>query len=236
MTNRPTTAQLNPGPGFRIRSAIQRPDRTLTEQFQAFATPDISDILNRLYAVCSEIQNIVNDRPLVGPAVTVKVFPGDNLMVHKALDLLEPGDVMVIDAAGSRHNAVIGDMIANKAKHRGAIGFVVDGVIRDLPALRKLDLPVYARGVCSLGPLHRGPGEVNYPVNCGGVVVHPGDIVTADQNGVVIVHRDHATAILQQLTARQAELTRYEAEVRNGNFSNRWVDELLNDQDCPYDD
>ena len=172
----------------------------------------------------------------MGPAVTVKVFPGDNLMVHKALDLLEPGDVLVIDSAGSRHNSVIGDMIATKAKHRGATGIVVDGVVRDLPALQELGLPIYARGVCPLGPLHRGPGEINYPVNCGGVVVHPGDIVAADQNGVVIVHRDFAEAIMQQLTTKQPGLARYVAEVRKGIFSNQWVDELLNSQGCIFDD
>ncbi len=112
---------------------------------RAFATPDISDLLNRLYAVNPAITLLTDPgHTLVGSACTVKVFPGDNLMVHKALDVARPGDVIVVDAGGATTNAVLGDLISAKAKHRGIAGFVVDGLIRDLPAIAELDFPVFA--------------------------------------------------------------------------------------------
>jgi len=114
-------------------------------------------------------------------------------MVHKSLDLAQPGDVIVVDAGASPMNAVLGDLISTKARHRGIGGFVVDGLIRDLPAILELgDFPVFARGITPIGPLHRGPGEINYPICAGGIVVHPGDIVMGDQNGVVVVPREIA--------------------------------------------
>ncbi|MDA0629289.1 RraA family protein, partial [Acinetobacter baumannii] len=120
-------------------------------------------------------------------ACTVRVFPGDNLMVHKSLDIAQPGDIVVVTAGGSNMNAILGDMICTKAKHRHIAGFIVDGLIRDLPDILPLDFPVWARGTTPIGPLHRGPGEVNYPIACGGVVVNPGDLVVADDAGIVAI-------------------------------------------------
>src|SRR5260370_14810705 len=110
---------------------------------------------------------------LCGPACTVKVFPGDNLMVHKSLDVAMPGDIVVIDAHASSMNAVLGDLVSTKAKHRGIAGFVVDGFVRDLPNILELDFPIFARGTTSIRPLHRGPGEINYPIFCRRPVVNP---------------------------------------------------------------
>src|SRR5690606_30332237 len=124
-------------------------------------------MLNRMYTMNPQIHNLVNNEPLFGPACTVKVFPGDNLMVHKSLDLAQPGDVVVVDTSGSRENAVLGDLVTTKAKHRGIAGFIIDGLVRDLPGMREVGLPVYARGVTPFGPLHRGPGELNYTISCG---------------------------------------------------------------------
>jgi RraA family protein len=163
----------------------------------------------------------------------VKVFPGDNLMVHKALDVLEPGDVVVIDAAGSQQNAVLGDLISTKAKHRGAAGFVVDGFVRDLPNIQELDLPVFARGTTPIGPLHRGPGEINFPVCCGGVVVNPGDLIVGDAMGVVVVPREIATELLERLRKHEAATAAYLDSVRRGVFSNEWVDQILTALECP---
>ncbi|MDC0663128.1 RraA family protein [Marinobacter sp. SS21] len=235
MANRPTSAEMNPGPGFRVKTRIERPDSELIRRYAEFETTDISDMLNRLYAVSSDIQNLTNGMPLVGPAVTVKVFPGDNLMVHKSLDLIQPGDVIVVDSSGTRNTAVIGDLVASKARHKGAAGFIIDGLIRDLEEVRKVGLPVFARGNCVMGPLHRGPGEINYAVNCGGVVVNPGDIVVADRNGAVIVRKEFAEEVLGRLEAKKPGLEQYVAEVKKGNFSNEWVDKLLAHNDCVID-
>jgi RraA family protein len=220
---------MHPGAGFRVRQEISRPGPAVIAGFRAFETPDISDLLNRLYTMSSDIYNVTDPAlRLIGPACTVKVFPGDNLMVHKSLDVARPGDVVVVDAAGERTNAVLGDLVSTKARHRGIAGFIVDGLVRDIPAIRRLgDFPVFARGVTPVGPLHRGPGEVNHPVSVGGIVVHPGDLIVADQNGVVVVPYDVAPELLERLKERSAAEAEYVAAVARGEFSNAWVDGLL---------
>lgn len=236
MAERPRSAEMNNGPGFRIKRCIERPPVEVIKAFEDFETPDVSDTLNRMYAMCCDIHNLANESSVFGPAVTVKVFPGDNLMVHKALDLIRPGDVIVVDASGTHNNAVIGDLVASKAKHRGAAGFVIDGLIRDLPEVKKVGLPVFARGVSPIGPLHRGPGEINFPISCGGIVVMPGDIIAADESGVVVVRQDFAAAVLAQLQAKKASLQSYVEAVKRGEFSNTWVDELLREARCDMRD
>jgi regulator of RNase E activity RraA len=229
MVGKPKTAEMHPGPGFRVRVDFDRPDDHVVAGFSAFETPAISDLMNRLYTMTTAIRNQTHEHlKILGPACTVKVYPGDNLMVHKSLDVAQPGDVIVVDAAGTSMTAALGDLVSTKARHRGVAGFVVDGLIRDLPAIRALgDFPVYARGVTPIGPLHRGPGEINYPICAGGIVVHPGDIIVGDLNGVVVVPRDIGPELLERLTERAAAEADYVAAVARGDFSNAWVDNLL---------
>jgi regulator of RNase E activity RraA len=179
------------------------------------------------------IRNLTDEHlKILGPAVTVKCYPGDNLMVHKSLDVAQPGDVIVVDAGGSP-GAVLGELVSLKARHRGINGFVVDGLIRDVTAIRALgDFPVFARGVTPIGPLHRGPGEINHPMCAGGIVVNPGDIVVGDLNGVIIVPREIASDLLQRLIDRKAAEADYTAAVARGEFSNDWVDAILERSGC----
>jgi regulator of RNase E activity RraA len=231
MVGKPRTAELHPGPGFRIRHEIERPSPETIAGLGEFDTPDISDLMNRLYTMVPVI-HAVTDPPLriLGPACTVKVYPGDNLMVHKCLDVAQPGDVVVIDAGSSMMNGVLGDLISTKARHRGIQGFVVDGLIRDLPDIQALgDFPVFARGVSPIGPLHRGPGEINHSISAGGIVVKPGDVIVGDENGVVVVPRDIADDLLERLRLRAAREADYTAAVRRGDFDNSWVDRLLDE-------
>jgi RraA family protein len=225
----PKSAAVHPGPGFRIRTRFARPDAALTAAFRAYDTPSISDLMNRLYAVEIGVQQVTESSlGVVGPALTVKLYPGDNLMVHKSLDVAEPGDVVVVDTSGSHMTAVLGDLISTKARHRGIAGFVVDGLVRDVEAIRALgDFPVFARGVTPIGPLHRGPGEIGYPVSLGGVVVNPGDIVVGDANGVVVVPGGIAEELLDRLRAQKEGEAGYTAAVARGEFSNAWVDSVL---------
>ncbi len=233
MAEKPKSADLHPGPGFRIGRDFARLDGHLMEQLSAFPTPEISDLLNRMYALNPAIHCLTGcDHRLWGPACTVRVFPGDNLMVHKSLDIVRPGDVIVIDAGGSPMNAVLGDLVAAKARHRGVAGFVVDGLIRDLPGVQEVGLPVYARGTTPIGPLHRGPGEINYPISCGGTIVNPGDVIVADPAGIVAVPREEVAEVLRRLNEHAARQTEYLASVRRGDFSNAWVDHLLEQIGC----
>jgi regulator of RNase E activity RraA len=235
-SKKPRSAEMHPGPGFRVKRNVTRPTQEVIDQFRQFETPDISDLMNRLYTMCSEIHNLVSDEIIVGPACTVKVFPGDNLMVHKALDIAKPGDIIVVDAGATHMNGVMGDLISQKAKHRGIKGFVIDGLIRDLPGIKEVGMPVFARGVTPIGPLHRGPGEVNYPVSCGGIVVNPGDIVIGDINGVVVVRKEFAEEILARLYKQRDSLKDYLVNVKKGIFSNAWVDDLLDEAGCTFSD
>lgn len=234
MVGKPKSADMHAGPGFRIRNEIERPDPEVVAGFAAFEIPDISDLMNRLYTLRDGIHPMTNpDLRVLGTACTVKVYPGDNLMVHKSLDIAQAGDVIVVDAGGSPMTAVLGELVSMKARHRGINGFVIDGLIRDVTAIRALgDFPVFARGVTPIGPLHRGPGEINHPICAGGIVVNPGDVIVGDLNGVVVVPREIASDLLQRLIDRKAAEADYTAAVARGDFSNEWVDALLVDAGC----
>lgn len=233
----PSSADIHPGVGFRVKRDFPRLRFDVEALFEDFDVADISDYLNRLYAVDCAIRCVSGGgRRLVGPACTVKVYPGDNLMVHKALDVARPGDVVVVDANGSTENAVLGDTISTKARHRGIRGFIVDGYVRDLIALQELDFPVYARGNMPIGPLHRGPGEINYPICCGGVVISPGDFVIADLSGVVVLPQSCIEELHLRLRSQKERMTTYLEKVRKGIFSNAWVDQMLNNARCPIED
>lgn len=234
MVTKPKSANLFPGPGFRIRAEFARLQTDLVQEFMQFEIPDISDQLNRLYSLDPAITCLTRTHHrLCGIASTVRVFPGDNLMVHKSLDIAKPGDIVVIAAGGSLSNAVLGDLICAKAKHRGIAGFIVDGLIRDLPGILELDVPVFGRGVTPVGPLHRGPGEINFPVACGGVVINPGDIILADVTGIVGIPQSIASELLERLLCYKEKNAEYLAAVQNGIFSNQWVDAILQEQNCP---
>lgn len=231
----PKSSEITPGPGYRIKSDFQRLDSQLMNGFKEFPTPDISDMLNRLYAIDSAIKCLTDVKhQLAGPACTIRTFPGDNLMVHKALDVAKPGDILVIAAGGaSSPNAVLGDLVSTKATHRKIAGFIIDGLVRDLPGILECGLPVFARGTTPIGPLHRGPGEINFPVACGGVVVNPGDLIVADRTGIVVVPKDFAAELLDRLRQSRAANSAYLEGVQRGEFSNAWVDTLLQNTDCP---
>lgn len=236
--SKPKSAEMHPGPGFRVRRWVDRPSEDAIARLGRFETPNVSDLMNRLYTMSPLIRNLTDPSlRIIGPACTVKVYPGDNLMVHKSLDIAQPGDVVVVDAGHSGSTAVLGDLISTKARHRGIAGFVVDGMIRDLPHIQALgDFPVFARGVTPIGPLHRGPGEINHPVSAGGIVVNPGDIIVGDLNGVVVVPRAIADDLIARLEAREAAEADYTAAVARGNFSNDWVDQVLSTNGVVVDD
>lgn len=226
---KPKSAEMHPGPGFRIREHTDRPDPKLVERIGEFPTPDISDQMNRLYAMSPAIKNMTKPGlRLLGPACTVKLYPGDNLMVHKSLDLAQPGDIVVVDTSTSSLTAVLGDLVCTKARHRGIGGFLVDGLVRDLPAINALgDFPVFARGLTPVGPLHRGPGELNFAISAGGIVIHPGDLIVGDENGVVVVPLELVGEMVDRLEHRRALESDYTAAVSRGEFSNAWVDATL---------
>ena len=153
---------------------------------------------------------------MAGTAITVRTSPGDNLMVHVALDGAGPGDVIVVDAGGDLTNAILGEMMVLHATARGLAGIVINGAIRDSGAIAAQDLPVYAAGITHRGPYKDGPGEINVPIAIGGMVVMPGDMVVGDEDGVLAIPYASAEDVLASALAKVAAEQKMAAEYRAG--------------------
>ncbi len=190
--------------GFRIYTKIRRPARELVEEFRGLPVANIADEMNRLFCVDARIKPL-NHTPLLGTAFTVKAKVGDNLMFHKAIDMAQPGDVIVVDVQGDLTNSLTGEIMMRLAAKRGLAGVVVDGAVRDADALREMEFSVYAAGVTPKGPYKEGPGEINVPVSCGGVVVFPGDILVGDGDGIVVISPKDALAVLEKAKKKLAQ-------------------------------
>ena len=188
--------------GFQIVSSFQRPDKALVEAFRELPVANIDDCMNRTAAVDGAIRP-VNKAKLLGPAFTVKVPEGDNLMFHKAMDMAQPGDVIVIDAGGDPKRAIFGALMINYCQARGLAGVIVDGAIRDYDSLSQMDMPVYAKGVTPNGPYKNGPGEINVPVVIGGKIIRPGDILVGAQDGLVVIPPEQAEELIDKTLRAQ---------------------------------
>lgn len=208
--------------GARIQSHFQRPDPALVAALAGYSTCDLADAMGRFHMADPAIRPMAGAGRLAGPALTVLTRPDDNLMIHAAIDLAEPGDVLVISAGGGVQTALVGELVAAWAAQRGLAGFVIDGPVRDIEALA---LPTYARGCSVRAPFKKAAGEVGYPVGLGGVAVMPGDIVVADDNGVVIIPKDDAPDVLQRVQAIAAGDEQSRAAMAAGQFDRSWVKE-----------
>lgn len=181
------------------------PDAIL-DGFRSAAVSIISDVMNRLHGT-KALRPYHRSGRLIGTAVTVKTRPGDNQTLHRAYELLRPGDVLVVDGGGDLTQALVGEIMMSRARAMGVAGFVIDGAIRDVDAFQQADFPCYARGVTHRGPYKSGPGEINIPVAIDGMVVMPGDVVVGDADGVVVFDRTDAVellALVRQQEEREA--------------------------------
>ena len=218
--------------GNRIYLDFQRPKRELIEQFRGVPVSNLDDCMNRTAAVTAEIRPF-GKKELLGTAFTVQIPEGDNLMVHKALDLAKPGDVLVVAAGGMLNRSIVGELMIGYCKLRGLAGVIIDGSIRDADALAEMDYPVYARGVSPNGPYKNGPGEINTPVSFGGKVVYPGDIVVGDGDGILFVDPEEAEQILHDAKVlMQKEAETIEMQQRTHSYPRPWVDAKLNEINC----
>ena len=220
--------------GCRISTKFERPSKELVELFLKHASSNIADCMNRTAAVCSAIRPI-NKTKLLGPAFTVKVAQGDNLMFHKAMDLAQPGDVIVIDAGGMSDRAIFGEIMATYCRKRGIAGIIVDGDIRDCAELAEMDIAIYARGANPNGPYKNGPGEIGTVISFGGQVVHPGDIIVGDADGIVVIRPADAKALAAKVDAvLKKEQETMQIIDRNGTFDRPWMDAKLAEIGCEY--
>jgi RraA family protein len=220
-----------PNIGFRIHTKIDRPAKELIDGFAGLPVANIADMMNRMFCLDARIRP-VNEVPLLGPAFTVKTRPGDNLLLHKAIDLAEPGDIVVVDAQGDLTNSLIGELMMQWSIRRGIGGFIIDGAIRDYATLKGLPIAVYAAGVTPAGPYKDGPGEINVTVACGGVTVHPGDILVGDADGVVVISPSDAPDILKKARAKAQDEKTTAQEIEQGTWDRSWVDKALAAKGC----
>jgi regulator of RNase E activity RraA len=212
--------------GFRIVSGAPRPDGELVARFRGIPAANLADAMGRFNFMDPGIVRR-SGGGVCGPALTVRSRPGDNLMVHKAMELAQPGDVVVVNTGENLTTAVFGELMCRTAMAARVGGIVVDGAIRDVEAIRALGFPAHSRAV-SIGSCDKdGPGEINVPIACGGTVVMPGDIVVGDCDGVAVVPREEAAQVLElvhELMEREKKRTR---EIEGGLLFKGEIDDTL---------
>lgn len=192
-------------------------DPALIAAFRALPVANISDNLHRM-AGARGLRPFHDGTPMCGTAITVRTRSGDNKVIHEALTLVRPGDVIVVDGGGDLDRALIGEIMSGIAEMRGAAGFVLDGAVRDLDALSRSSFPVFARAGIHLGPYKNGPGEINVPVCIGGMTVTPGDIVVGDADGVTAFAPDIAETLLEATRAQSAKEEDMLTQIRAGTY------------------
>ena len=213
--------------GFRVETEIQR---TSAEEFAAlcpFACAQLSDGVNKFYTMDSGIRQMFPAPKFIGSALTVKTRSADNLMVHKAISLIRPGDVLVVDTQGCVNYSLMGELMVSCMKHLGLAGIVVDGCVRDLADLEELGVPVFARGTTPAVGDKDGPGEINVPIACGGVVVMPGDVVVGDRDGVVVIPKESIADVAAQAAQKKFYEEKRRKAIAEGVYIKPDVDELL---------
>jgi regulator of RNase E activity RraA len=219
--------------GFRVFENVIRADQELIKGFEGIATPNIGDVMGRMFAMDHSIKSI--NKPgihIIGSALTVRTHPADNLMVHKAMDLAQPGDIIVIDACGDMGNAILGELMCHYAKTKGIAGYIVDGSVRDLHGIAEMGFPVFAKGGSPRGPYKEGPGEINTIISCGGVSVSPGDIIVADDDGVIAIPKADAPTVLANAKKVQEKEKAVIESIYKGEWDRTWVDQTLQDKGC----
>ena len=198
-------------------TSVPKPAPDLIEAFRDAPTSVISDNLARLPGAVG-LRPFHRGGRLVGTAFTVRTRPGDNLAIHRALELVGPGDVIVVDGGGDETRALVGEIMKTIAEYRGAAGYVIDGAIRDVAAFAASDFPCFARAAIHRGPYKSGPGEINVPVSIGGSVISPGDIVVGDEDGVVSFPAATAATLLEAVRAQIAREEDTLLAIREGRY------------------
>jgi 4-hydroxy-4-methyl-2-oxoglutarate aldolase len=222
--------------GFRLIADFPRPDAALVEGFRNAATGHVGDAHGRSAAMNASIKPVSPVVAFCGVAFTVKTRPVDNLVVWKALQLAKPGDVLVIATGGHLGHSTWGDLTSRVSAARGLAAMVTDGAVRDVNGIAEAGLPVFAAAVTPNSPQKDGPGEINVPIACGGQVVHPGDILVGDRDGIVVVPRQHAAAALIELERiRTYETERLDAIAR-GDLFPPGLDQLLVERGAVFAD
>ena len=211
---------------YRVLSVARRPNTDAVNAFRTIPVPMISDAMGRTRGAVG-LRPYHRSGRMAGPAFTVKTRPGDNLMVLHAIQLAQPGDIIVVDGGGALTNALAGELMQLWAIQRKLGGFVLDGAVRDVAAYAAADFPCFARGVIHRGPYKDGPGEINVPVSVGGLVIEPGDLVVGDEDGLVAVSPTLLDTVLSSCLAKIESERADKESIAAGTYPPPWFHKLL---------
>ncbi|OZI34872.1 methyltransferase [Bordetella genomosp. 10] len=221
--------------GFQVLKRKRAVDAETTAKFAAVPVANISDSMHRIVAGGPRLRPLHKGGVLAGPALTVKVRPGDNLMVHMALNLGVEGDVIVVDAGGDLTNAIIGERMIAYCVAKKFAGIVINGAVRDLAWIREHDFPVYAAGITHRGPYKDGPGEINVPVAFDGLVIEPGDLVVGDDDGLLCIPYDATKDVLVKAQAKHKQESDTFADIGKGDNNRAYYEKQLRDKGCYFE-
>jgi RraA family protein len=213
--------------GFRIYPRTRQVPAAIVDRFRELPVACVSDVMLRMSAAGARLRPMHAGGVLAGPALTVRTRPGDNLMLHAALNRAGRGDVIVVDAGGDLTNSLIGGLMTAYAESIGVAGVVVNGAIRDAGVIGKGKFPVYAAGVTHRGPYKDGPGEINVAIAIGGMAIAPGDLVLGDEDGVVCVPFEETETVLEAASSKAAAAAETLAAIRAGTSDRSWVEAAL---------
>ena len=219
--------------GKRIYLKREMPDPEIIAQFKTIPASNTADVMNRSCAMNPRIHLVSSpkEQMMAGPAYTVKGRAGDNLTLHAALNLCGEGDVLVVSNEEDATRALMGEvMMAYLRYTKKVAGIILDGPIRDIDEIGKWDFPVYCTGTTPGGPYKEGPGEINVPISCGGISVNPGDIILADPDGIIVIPRQDAAAILEDAKKFQAADEKKLAAAKDGTANRSWVEKALTEK------
>jgi regulator of RNase E activity RraA len=209
-----------------LRRRRQVPEQ-LVQAFKGLPVANISDCMARMTAGGPRLRPMHKGGYMAGPALTVKTRPGDNLMIHKALTMAQPGDVIVVDAGGDLTNSLFGEIMVATAVKIGVAGVVLNGAVRDCEEIGEGGFPLYAAGVTHRGPYKDGPGEINVPIAIDGMVIHPGDLIVGDADGFLCVPFDDAPQVLAATHNKMEIEKKMLADIAAGTLDTAWIDATL---------
>lgn len=221
--------------GFRVCKRKRKVDASWVEKFKSIPVANISDVIFRMTGGGTRLRPYHAGGVLCGPALTVKSRPGDNLMLHYALNLADPGDILVADCGGELTNSIVGERMLAYAERKGFGGMIIDGAIRDVAYVRSRNFPVYAAGVTHRGPYKDGPGEINVPIALDGMVIEPGDLVIGDEDGLLCIPYDQIEDVYRLAKAKQeAEVSTFDA-IGKGDNNKAAYEKVLRERGCVFE-
>lgn len=195
---------------------IERPDQNAVEKLKTFGTATIHEAMGRTGLMNPYLRPIYDLARVCGTAVTVSSHPGDNLMIHAAMEMCQPGDVLVVTVTSDSTDGMFGDLLGVSAQSKGVEGLIIDAGVRDTKELSEMNFPVWAKAVSAKGTVKATPGSVNVPVVCAGALVNPGDVVVGDRDGVVIVPKEDVEKVVQAAQAREDREANVRQRLANG--------------------